>query len=336
MRTALVIGALLPALLASTPGSVQTLRRPENLSACPVNFGITPPGRPFLLCSCGAVSGEEVVQGGRLFSPTAPPCQAGRRAGTVPPAGGILVARVLPAPGDSPGQQGTVWRVLRPTPGNLDWALRQNEVAALPNRPIVVPDPSTGKAMELAPEPMPQAADFEDLVGGTSIRDRPTLANLSPPVLPPALWRTPVRTALHPPPTTQPQGETRARPLPTPAPGSPVLSLAAGAIIGPAEIITTSRLRVSGRTVDLAFIEGLSGGPAQGLARYLAARGGEIRCEPAGAQGFRCLAADGSDLAQAALLNGSARTRSDAPEHYRAAEIAAQSAKRGVWADNRR
>jgi endonuclease YncB( thermonuclease family) len=41
--------------------------------------------------------------------------------------------------------------------------------------------------------------------------------------------------------------------------------------------------------------------------------------------------ADGTDVAQVALVNGAARTRADAPDSYREQEAAAQIARRGVW-----
>jgi endonuclease YncB( thermonuclease family) len=78
-------------------------------------------------------------------------------------------------------------------------------------------------------------------------------------------------------------------------------------------------------------IVGLSGEPAEGLQGYVAQGGGHVTCLAQPTADFVCLLPDGTDLAQAALINGAARTKADAPESYRDQEEAAQAARRGIW-----
>jgi len=109
---------------------------------------------------------------------------------------------------------------------------------------------------------------------------------------------------------------------------------AAPSVRGSAQVLSTARLIISGRTIDLAHIEGLEGSHAQGVAAFIASRGGTVVCEPVTTTSrLRCKTEDGVDLAAAALFNGGGRAAPDAPPEYRALEDAARQARRGIWGD---
>ncbi len=99
-------------------------------------------------------------------------------------------------------------------------------------------------------------------------------------------------------------------------------------------MISTAVFMLGGERITLAYVEGLDGIPARGIAAFIASRGGTITCEPAPPSvGMRCRTEDSVDLAETALFNGGARATADAPPAYRAAELAARQARRGVWAE---
>jgi endonuclease YncB( thermonuclease family) len=97
------------------------------------------------------------------------------------------------------------------------------------------------------------------------------------------------------------------------------------------QIVDTATLRAGDATVALYGIEGLTGAPAQGLQGFLAAGGNRLTCQVQASADFVCLMADGTDIAQVALVNGAARAKPDAPDSYHEQEVAAQTARRGVW-----
>jgi endonuclease YncB( thermonuclease family) len=98
------------------------------------------------------------------------------------------------------------------------------------------------------------------------------------------------------------------------------------------KVLTTARLQAGETTVTLFGIEGEAGDAAQGLQSFLAAAGDDrVTCQAQGTAGFVCLMADGTDVAQVALVNGAAHTKPDAPQPYRDQEVAAQTARRGIW-----
>lgn len=125
----------------------------------------------------------------------------------------------------------------------------------------------------------------------------------------PAFFPTPVPVVAAPPPRPQPITMQRPR------------------------VVDTGTLQSGVTTVTLYGIEGLSGASAQGLQSFLQASGDMVTCQAEGAEGFVCLMKDGTDVAQVALVNGAAQTRPDAPEAYREQEYAAQTARRGIWAN---
>jgi endonuclease YncB( thermonuclease family) len=98
-------------------------------------------------------------------------------------------------------------------------------------------------------------------------------------------------------------------------------------------VVTTARLQADGTIVNLSGIEGEGGDAAQSLQDFLAGAGDRVDCRPQGDAGSVCVMPDGTDIAEVALANGAARVRPDAPDAYREQEIAAQDARRGLWAN---
>ncbi len=99
------------------------------------------------------------------------------------------------------------------------------------------------------------------------------------------------------------------------------------------DVVTTARLQADGTSVNIFGIDGERGDAAQGLQAYLAAAGDRVDCRSEGNSGDICVTPDGTDIAEVALANGAARARPEAPDAYRQQEIAAQDARRGLWAN---
>ena len=274
------------------------------------------------------------VLGAGPYAGGAAPCRAGLHAGAIGPRGGDLVIRVLPLPGEAPGGvrngvatqpgrlDGRAYAVLPGTPGQLDYARRLAQALATPNPP---PLRMPGRAEALVPLPPPQAADPGDLLDPAPGPGRPSLARLSPPVLMPALWRSPVRPPdATPPPGEAPPAPTIVAPLPPPIPPGPVA--------GPAQVLGPARLMVAGVALDLADIAPGEDGDAAVLGELLARQGGTASCEPVAlTPRHRCMTPTGIDLAEAALYNGLSRVTLEASDAYRYAERAAREARRGIW-----
>lgn len=145
-----------------------------------------------------------------------------------------------------------------------------------------------------------------------------------------------------PPPGTQPPAPAWVTPpsAPTTAPsttangGMSPQSGPDGGIVGRPLIHDTATLIIDGHAVLVAGIEGVQGGPLTDFKDAVQAAGGTVSCIPAnaGSYTFTCRLADGSDLAMVALVNGAARTASDAPAAYRTQEAAARARRIGIWA----
>ena len=100
------------------------------------------------------------------------------------------------------------------------------------------------------------------------------------------------------------------------------------------KVIDTAKLQSGETTVSLYGVEGLTGASAQGLQGFLSNESdSHLSCQAQTNPGFVCLTADGTNVAQVALVNGAAKTTPDAPDSYRQQEAAAQDARRGVWAN---
>ncbi len=97
------------------------------------------------------------------------------------------------------------------------------------------------------------------------------------------------------------------------------------------KVVDTAKLQSGDISVSLYGIEGLSGSYADGLQGFLGAGNGKVTCQAQASSGFVCLMADGTNVAQVALVNGAAKTTPDAPDSYREEEAAAQAARRGIW-----
>jgi len=124
------------------------------------------------------------------------------------------------------------------------------------------------------------------------------------------------------PPATEQSASTAAGPIAEPEPVT----------LDHPTVIDTANLKAGGTAVTLFGIDGMQGEAAQGLQGYLASTEDRVICQVQTSAVFVCLLPDGTDLAQVALINGAARAKADAPEAYREQEIAAQSARRGLWA----
>jgi endonuclease YncB( thermonuclease family) len=142
-----------------------------------------------------------------------------------------------------------------------------------------------------------------------------TQAPSVPQAPPPVVWAPPVTAD-----TT-----THAAAAPAPKPADNKLTL------DQPTVVNTAKLRAGDLTVSLYGIDGLDGDAVQGLQSFL--NGQHVTCEPVGSDGFTCLLPDGSNVAQAALINGVARAKADAPQSYHDNEAKAQAARRGVWAN---
>ncbi|MFC7474156.1 LCCL domain-containing protein [Dankookia sp. GCM10030260] len=298
------------------------------LPACPALLAAIAEGVQACRCAPGATA-TGVVAGSGPYAGTAAACRAGLHAGAIGPRGGDLVIRVLPLPGEAPGSarngvaaqpgrlDGRGYAVLPGTPGQLDWARRLAAALAAPNPP---PRRMPGRAETLIPLPLPQVADLGPLLDPAA-RDRPGLGRLAPPVLMPALWRSPTRPADAGPPPGAAVPPAFA-PLPVPAPPGPVA--------GAAQVLGPVRLLVAGVALDLADVMPGEGAEPRLLGDFLARHGGSAACEPVAAAA-RCRTFDGIDLAEAALYNGLARVTLEASDAYRYAERAAREARRGIW-----
>jgi endonuclease YncB( thermonuclease family) len=152
-----------------------------------------------------------------------------------------------------------------------------------------------------------QAADLLDVSGGGANGGAAMEETASPAIMPtvrrPAIWQ-------------QPSADTA---IPTPV-----------SLDRPA-VINTARLQSGDTIVSLYGIEGVDGDPASQLQAFLLNQ--YLSCQPAGTDEFTCLLPDGTDVAQASVINGVARARADAPDVYKQEESEAQAARRGIWAD---
>lgn len=128
-------------------------------------------------------------------------------------------------------------------------------------------------------------------------------------------------TLTQPPTTTQPA----VNPADAPPPAEPIS-------LDHPSVLDTATLKAGNTTVTLFGIDGVQGEAAQNLQGFLASTDNQVTCQAQASADFVCLMSDGTDVAQAALVNGAARARADAPDAYREQEAAAQAARRGIWA----
>ena len=98
-------------------------------------------------------------------------------------------------------------------------------------------------------------------------------------------------------------------------------------------VVDTARLKGGDATVALFGIVGQQGEAAQALQAYIAENGGQVTCQPQPNAEYICRLPDNTDVADVSLVNGAAQTRADSTDEYRAQEIEAQHARRGIWAN---
>jgi hypothetical protein len=108
-------------------------------------------------------------------------------------------------------------------------------------------------------------------------------------------------------------------------------SAPSGPLQGVPEVLDTATLFLQGKIVPLFGVEWVRGaGTPEDLARYI--NGREVVCEEAESAGtYRCKTGT-QDLSKVVLYNGGGRAKSDATPELKAAESAARSARRGLWA----
>jgi hypothetical protein len=118
-----------------------------------------------------------------------------------------------------------------------------------------------------------------------------------------------------------------ASPPPEPA------NAAADPLKGVPEVLDTATLVLDGKVIPLFGVEWVRGaGSPEELTRYL--NGREVDCDEAPSPGtYRCQV-DSQDLSKVVLYNGGGRAKPDATPELKAAEDAARSAGRGVWAES--
>lgn len=337
MRLAKVVCCALGLALAT--GSLEPAASQPTVGTCPVNFAEF--RNRVHVCRCtAAATGTGLVFGNDEYARTASVCRSALHAAAIGTEGGDVIVHVLLIDGEETGADrngvqsqtgrfdGRAFRPMAATPGNLDWARRATVAYAMPNHPFPVP----GQREGLVPVLPPQAAGLDNATLRAPSEKQPNFAEVAPPLIMPAFWRTPVR-----PPDAPLSQPAAARVVPTPtSPGAGSASLpqpATAALQGTAQVLSTALIVVAGQRVALAHVAGVEGTQASGLAAFIARNGGTVSCEPvAPGAAMRCRTADGTDLAEAALFNGGARVRDGAPESYRAAERAAREARRGIWA----
>lgn len=308
-------------VLAAAMTPVVSVEAQPSLANCPAAF--TEFRDRVHVCRCSAAAtGSGLVFGSDNYARTASVCRSALHAAAIGPEGGDVIVHVLLIEGEGAGADrngvqsqaarfdGRAFRPMAATPGNLDWARRAVLAYRSPNRSF----PALGQREGLVPVPPPQAAGLDNATLRAPIERQPNFAQVAPPVIMPAFWRTPIR-----PPEAPPQQQPAA-----------ARSIA---VQGTAQVLSTGILMVNGQRVTLAYIRGTEGAQARGLAAFIASRGGTVNCEPlAASTTMLCRSADGIDLAEAALFNGGAWALDGAPESYRVSERAAREARRGVWA----
>jgi endonuclease YncB( thermonuclease family) len=196
--------------------------------------------------------------------------------------------------------------------------------------------------MDVKPDaPLPPKRTVQTVTGG-NVQDgiAPLSGNSTPDTPPaPAVGTTATQAAPTPAPLVPP-APALASPAPAPATvaeqpaaSSPPAVASEPVTLDHPKVIDTAKLQSGETTVSLSGIEGLAGASAQALQGFLSTGDGHVTCQPQSTPGFVCLTADGTNVAQEALINGAAKTTPDAPDAYRKQEAAAQDARRGIWAN---
>jgi endonuclease YncB( thermonuclease family) len=101
-------------------------------------------------------------------------------------------------------------------------------------------------------------------------------------------------------------------------------------ISGPATVIDTATLSINGQQVTLFGVTGETGTYADQLQDMVNENGSNVSCQLQ-EQTYRCVLANGLDIARVALFNGAARPGADASDDYRNQAASAQAGHKGVW-----
>lgn len=123
---------------------------------------------------------------------------------------------------------------------------------------------------------------------------------------------------------------------PPPPPLAPavatVLPNAAVPVTGPVRLVDTATLAMGERVLPLQGIAPVDRAEArQSAADYLAAKGGQVECQPAGARWSCVVGPARQDVSEVLALSGLAVALPDASDPVRKAEAEARGAKRGIW-----
>ncbi len=102
---------------------------------------------------------------------------------------------------------------------------------------------------------------------------------------------------------------------------------------GSPTLITTSRIRINGLTVELFGIEGFKGKSLASMKSFIKEQGDDITCVRNADTVYKCETSTKLDIASAALLNGAAKVNHQAPEAYKKYESDAKVNKRGIWGE---
>lgn len=316
----------LPGLVAEQTPKVQTRTRPRNKSlamAAAVVVAVMLTGGAYLTYTrdsrfqAAGVQRPSDRSGKLAMTQSEPPKPSGKSAET---------------PTSTPEPPGKPFVASTEQSGAGKAAPARSEPAAVPSPPVVA------QAEPATPEGNPIVA-----------QDEPSMPAGSPPVGPLVAQSSPVGPA-----DADAHGQSAAIEKSTPLPAIASSSDAnAQATTPQAPILnsqpsigTTSARTISGQvsaysddgwpviegtTIRLNGVGPLAPGEAKPVSDWIATHGNYLACTPSQPAGYRCLTRQNFDLAQAILLNGAARTSTDAMPAYREAEATARTAKRGVW-----
>lgn len=103
-------------------------------------------------------------------------------------------------------------------------------------------------------------------------------------------------------------------------------------LAGPVKLLSTSKLRIKNKVIELWGIEGQGNQMVREMGRFISEQGNFFKCKQVGQEDrYRCESENGIDLAEAALLNGAATTASTGSERYEELERKAKEEGRGIW-----
>ncbi len=206
-----------------------------------------------------------------------------------------------------------------------------------PATPPAAVHQSGGLDMDVSPTvpvtaPAIPKSQIQTLSSGANVQDGIVQVN---PTASPSQTMAPVQMATATSTTTPVQTTTLTQPPESSQPSTAVATPpppAAPLSLDHPTVVDTATLKAGDTIVTLFGIDGVQGEAIQNLRGFLASTDDHLTCQAQASADFVCLLSDGTDVAQAALVNGAARAKADAPDAYRDQEAAAQAARRGIWA----